>query len=104
MKKYLFLTLIIGLAIPAVSLAYIPSHWMWTDMSTVRAIEEVWGEGAFEYECYSHNQHFNPLNKCVDLTKTTKYRNDMIETARQIINNGQRHLFPQFNVWYWLVR
>ncbi len=41
---------------------------------------------------------------CSDITKTDFYRNNMIETARQLIENGRLQFFPMFQYWGQFVR
>ena len=41
---------------------------------------------------------------CSDLTSTDFYRNNMIETARQLINKGMLQNFPMFSYWAQFIR
>ncbi len=41
---------------------------------------------------------------CVDITKTEKYRQDMISIAKQLIATNQISKFPRFAGWATLVR
>lgn len=44
------------------------------------------------------------IHGCSDLTSTDFYRNNMIETARQLIDNGRLQFFPMFSYWSQFVR
>lgn len=43
-------------------------------------------------------------HNCVDMTRTPKYREDMLGLARALIASGQESAFPRFAGWFKLTR